>query len=62
MGAGLGVALVPEDLAGSSHTVGVALAAADAERVIGLTWRTDRVLAPAAARFVEFLRLAGPVD
>jgi DNA-binding transcriptional LysR family regulator len=27
---------------------------------IGLTWRTDRALAPAAARFVEFLRLAGP--
>jgi len=62
VGAGLGVALVPEDLAGASHTVGVALTADDAERVIGLTWRTDRTLAPAAARFVEFLRLAGPFD
>jgi len=62
VGAGLGVALVPEYLAGTSHTVGVALTAAGAERVIGLTWRTDRTLAPAAARFVEFLGLAGPFD
>ena len=62
VGAGLGVALVPEDLVGASQTVGVALTADDAERVIGLTWRTDRALAPAAARFVDFLRLAGPFD
>jgi len=62
VGAGLGVALVPEVLAGTSHTVGVALTAADAERVIGLTWRADRTLAPAAARFVDFLRDAGPFD
>jgi len=62
VGAGLGVALVPEDLAGTSQTVGVALTSDDAERVIGLTWRTDRTLAPPAARFVEFLRLAGPFD
>lgn len=62
VGAGLGVALVPEALAGVSHTVGVALTAADAERVIGLTWRTDRTLAPAATRFIDFLRDAGPFD
>jgi LysR family transcriptional activator of glutamate synthase operon len=62
VGAGLGVALVPEGFAGVSHTVGIALTAADAERVIGLTWRTDRALAPVAARFVAFLRSAGPFD
>lgn len=62
VGAGLGVALVPEDLAGASDTVGVPLTAADAERVIGLTWRTDRAVAPAVARFVDFLRHAGPFD
>ena len=62
VGAGLGVALVPEGFAGTSQTVGVALTAADAERVIGLTWRTDRALAPPAARFVSFLRTAAPFD
>lgn len=41
-----------------SHTVGIALTAADAE----LTWRTDRALAPAADRFVDFLRNAAPFD
>jgi DNA-binding transcriptional LysR family regulator len=56
------VALVPESFAGTSHTVGVALTAAGAERVIGLTWRTDRRLAPVAARFVDFLRDAAPFD
>jgi LysR family transcriptional activator of glutamate synthase operon len=62
VGAGLGVALVPEGFAGASQTVGIALAAADAERVIGLTWRSDRALAPAAARFVDVLRNAAPFD
>jgi len=62
VGAGLGVALVPESFAGTSHTVGIALTATDAERVIGLTWRTDRPLAPMAARFADFLRDAAPFD
>ncbi|MDP9427678.1 MAG: LysR family transcriptional regulator [Actinomycetota bacterium] len=62
VGAGLGVAVVPEHVAGASHTVVVPLAAADAERVVGLTWRSDRALPPAAARFLEFLRRAGPFD
>ena len=62
VGSGLGVALVPEPFAGASRTVGIPLAAADAERVIGLTWRTDRDLAPPAARFLAFLRSAGPFD
>lgn len=62
VGAGLGVALVPEQFAGSSGTVGVPLAAGGAERVVGLTWRTDRTPAPAAARLLEFLRSAGPFD
>jgi LysR family transcriptional activator of glutamate synthase operon len=62
VGAGLGVALLPEYLAGASHTVGVALTADGAEREIGLTWRTDRPLAPVADRFVDFLRNAAPFD
>jgi DNA-binding transcriptional LysR family regulator len=62
VGAGLGVALVPEQLAGASNTVGIPVAAAGAERVVGLTWRTDRRLAPAAQRFLGFVRSAGPFD
>jgi hypothetical protein len=42
---------------GQSGTAGVPLAAEGAERVVGLTWRTDRVLSPAASRFLEFVRL-----
>jgi DNA-binding transcriptional LysR family regulator len=60
VGVGLGLAILPEQLTGVSGTVGVALAAAGAERVIGLTWRTDRPLSPAAARFLEFLGHHGP--
>lgn len=62
VGAGLGIAILPEQFAGLSGTAGVALAAEHAERVVGLTWRTDRPLPPAAARFLEFLRRAGPFD
>ena len=62
VGAGLGLAILPEQLVGASGTTGVPLAAAGAERVIGLTWRTDRSLPPAAARFLTFLRHAGPFD
>jgi DNA-binding transcriptional LysR family regulator len=62
VGAGLGLAILPEQLVGASGTTGVPLAAAGAERVIGLTWRTDRNLPPAAARFLTFLRHAGPFD
>ncbi|MFE9657818.1 LysR family transcriptional regulator [Micromonospora sp. NPDC006431] len=60
VGSGLGVALVPEEFAGASRSVGVPLVADGAERVVGLTWRTDRVLAPAAARFLEFVRSVAP--
>ena len=62
VGAGLGLAILPEQLSGASSTTGIALAAAGAERVIGLTWRIDRPLSPAAARFLKFLRHAGPFD
>jgi LysR family transcriptional regulator, transcription activator of glutamate synthase operon len=62
VGAGLGLAILPEPLTGASSTTGIALAAVGAERVIGLTWRTDRPLPPAAARFLESLRHAGPFD
>jgi LysR family transcriptional regulator, transcription activator of glutamate synthase operon len=62
VGSGLGVALVPEEFAGTSRTVGVPLVAAGAERVVGLTWRTDRALAPAAGRFLEFVRSTAPLD
>ncbi len=44
--AGLGVSILPERFAGVSGTVGVALAADRAERLVGLTWRTDRPLPP----------------
>jgi LysR family transcriptional regulator, transcription activator of glutamate synthase operon len=54
-GAGLGVAILPDQQAGVS-TVAVPLSAPGAERVAGLTWRTDRDLAPPAARFVAFVR------
>jgi LysR family transcriptional regulator, transcription activator of glutamate synthase operon len=60
--AGLGVSILPERFAGASGTVGIALAADHAERVVGLTWRTDRPLPPPAARFLEFLSRAGPFD
>ncbi len=61
VGSGLGVALLPEQLIGG-RAVGVPLSAAGAERTVGLTWRTDRRLAPAAARFLGLLEQAGPVD
>jgi LysR family transcriptional regulator, transcription activator of glutamate synthase operon len=60
VGAGLGLALLPEQFAGTSDTVGIPLTAAGAARVVGLTWRTDRTLAPAAARLLTFLREAAP--
>jgi DNA-binding transcriptional LysR family regulator len=57
VGSGLGVAVLPDQFAGVSGTVGIPLAAESAERVIGLTWRADRPLSPAAARFLDFVRL-----
>ncbi len=62
VGAGLGLAILPEQLVGVSGTTGVPLAAAGAQRVVGLTWRADRRLSPAAARLLAFLRQAGPFD
>ncbi|MEY9863044.1 LysR family transcriptional activator of glutamate synthase operon [Catenulispora sp. GAS73] len=58
--AGLGVAVVPEQFAGLSGTVGIALTAPAARRTIGLTWRTDQTLAPAAARFLAFIESHWP--
>ncbi|GIJ61093.1 LysR substrate-binding domain-containing protein [Virgisporangium aurantiacum] len=58
-GAGLGVAILPDQQAGTS-TVAVPLASAAAQRVVGLTWRSDRDLAPPAARFLDHVRAAGP--
>ncbi|QKE85816.1 LysR family transcriptional regulator [Arthrobacter sp. NEB 688] len=54
--AGLGVALVPQQLAGASGTVGIPVDAAGARRTVGLTWRSDRRLAPPAARLLGFVR------
>jgi DNA-binding transcriptional LysR family regulator len=56
VGSGLGVAILPDQFAGLSGTVAVPLAAARAERVVGLTWRSDRPLSPAPARFLGFVR------
>lgn len=53
--AGLGVAIVPEQLAGLSGTVGIPIASSAARRTIGLTWRTDRPLTAPAARFRDFV-------
>lgn len=55
--AGLGVAVVPEAFAGQSGSVGLTLSSPGATRTIGLTWRTDRPLAPPAQRFLDFVRL-----
>jgi DNA-binding transcriptional LysR family regulator len=54
--AGLGVAVLPEHFAGASGTIGILLATAAARRTVALTWRTDRALAPPAARFLAFVR------
>jgi LysR family transcriptional regulator, transcription activator of glutamate synthase operon len=59
VGSGLGVAILPDQFAGVSGTIGIPLTAASAERVAGLTWRSDRPLSPAAGRFSDFVRLAG---
>ena len=53
--AGLGVAVVPEAFAGLSGTIGLALAGPLARRTVGMTWRTDRPLEPAAARLRDFV-------
>lgn len=62
VGVGLGVALVPERFVGASGTVGLPLAAPGGERVVGLTWRSDRRLTPAAERFRAFVAEAAPYD
>lgn len=54
--AGLGVALVPEPFVGLTGSVGLTLTTPAARRVVGLTWRSDVPLSPAAARFRDFVR------
>lgn len=53
--AGLGVAVVPEQFAGLSGTIGLRITSPRARRIIGLTWRTDRSLDPAAGRLHAFV-------
>lgn len=53
--AGLGVAITPEQFAGLSGTIGLSISSPHARRTIGLTWRTDRPLNPAAVRFRDFV-------
>jgi len=53
--AGLGVAITPEQFAGQSGTIGLTIAGPHARRSIGLTWRADRPLNPAAVRFRDFV-------
>jgi len=53
--AGLGVAITPEQFAGLSGTIGINIGSPHARRTIGLTWRTDRTLNPAATRFRDFV-------
>ena len=52
--AGLGVAVLHEQFAGTSGTVGIPISAPGARRTIGLTWRADRPLPAPAARFLAF--------
>lgn len=58
--AGLGVAVIPEQLAGVSGTIAIALTTPAARRTVGLTWRTDQALAPAAERFRAFIESQWP--
>ncbi|BEL03720.1 LysR family transcriptional regulator [Actinoplanes sichuanensis] len=60
VGAGLGIALVPEGFAGATGSTGLALTAPGAERVVGLTWRTDRPPSPAATRFRSIVEAMAP--
>jgi DNA-binding transcriptional LysR family regulator len=60
--AGLGVGVVPEAFAGQSGSVGIVITSPGASRTIGLTWRTDRPLAPPAARFLDFVRARSWAD
>lgn len=55
VGAGLGVALLPEPLSGQSGTIGIELDTEDARRTIGVLWRSDRTLTPPARRFMSLL-------
>lgn len=58
--AGLGVAITPEQFAGVSGTIGLNITSPHARRTIGLTWRTDRSLGPAAVRFRDFVAAGRP--
>lgn len=53
--AGLGVAIVPEQFAGLSGTVGLRLTGAAARRSVGLIWRADRRLPAPALRLRDFV-------
>lgn len=55
VGAGLGVAIIPEQVAGTSGTVGIALAGDHVRRAIGLVWRADRELSAPARRFRDYV-------
>ena len=60
--AGLGVAIVPEPMAGQSGSIAIRIAAAGARRTVGLIWRTDRPLPGPAARFRDFVTTVGEPD
>ncbi|HVK28242.1 MAG TPA: LysR family transcriptional regulator [Nocardioides sp.] len=58
--AGLGFAIVPEAQAGLSGTLSLRITHARARRTIGLTWRTDRPLAPPATRLRDHVVAHAP--
>lgn len=60
--AGLGVAILPEQLAGVNGTISLALRSPLARRTVGLTWRTDHAQAPPAERMLSFLRDTWKLD
>ncbi|TNM36530.1 LysR family transcriptional regulator [Nocardioides albidus] len=60
--AGLGVAIIPEAMVGLSGTIGLRISHPGARRVIGLTWRSDRPLAPVAARLRDHVVARAPYD
>ena len=55
VGAGLGVAIVPEAFAGLSGTTAVGLETDGARRAVGMTWRTDHELSQPAIRFRDMV-------
>ena len=60
--AGLGYAVVPEHIAGKTGSVRLDLDTPSAHRTIGVVWRTDHDLPPAARRLLDHIVEEYPAD